>query len=179
MKNLDRSSNLASSFQTANYNVGKLNQELEGYKKQADQHWEKFQEADAQAEQFKKEAEKSSALAEQKRQENQGLINRLLNAISSRNSMRGRLGNMTMQRNQAQKRVEELRTQNQEVIQQLKTATVKLGESYQQVIRLQEEYDYDMTGLAEAYQGLSPELRENLPSQLRESLNQIEENYRK
>lgn len=91
--------------------------------------------------------------------------------------MRGRLGNMTMQRNRAIRQVEKLTAQNREVMEQLKLTTDKLGEAYQQVGALQTEYDQDMTELARAYQDVSLELRANLPEAFRTLLEQLEQDY--
>ena len=91
--------------------------------------------------------------------------------------MRGRLGNMTAQRNRVLRQVEELENQKQEIFQQLKTTTDKLGEAYQRIGVVQEEYEQDMTELAQAYREVDLKQCEQLPPKLRELLEQINDNY--
>jgi hypothetical protein len=177
MKNLDRSKNQVSTTQAHSYNMAQKLQELESYKQQADQLWQQYLDAEDEKEKYKKEAEQVSAIVQTRQKENQNLLQRLLNAIKSRNSMRGKLGNMTAQRNRALRQVEKLTAQNREVMLQLKTTTDKLGEAYQQVGALQAEYDQDMLELAGAYQEMTWEQRATLPPKLRQLLDQLEREY--
>lgn len=78
--------------------------------------------------------------------------------------MRGRLANMTAQRNRA--------------FQEQKAAMDKLGAAYQELDRFQQEYDGDMTELSEAYREMTPEQRQALAPKLRQLLDQIEQDYR-
>lgn len=185
MKNLDRNHNQATSQQINAYQRGQLQQKLESYKQQNDQYWQQLEEQGqqleekgAQIENLQQEVEETFEIARQEQKKNEGLLQRLMDAIQSRNSMRGRLGNMTAQRNRALQQVEMLAAQNQEFFQQQKDITDKLGKAYQQIGGLQEEYDQDMTELARAYREASPGQRQLLPLKLRQMLDQIDENYR-
>lgn len=62
-------------------------------------------------------------------------------------------------------------------MEQLKLTTDKLGEAYQQISGLQNEYDQDMAELAQAYQDVSLEQRVHLPEKLRMLLDQLEQDY--
>lgn len=177
MKDLSRNSNHVTPSQGHHYSIAQKMEELEGYRKQADEFYDKFIQAEETAEKFKLEAEQASKLAKKRKQKNQNLIQRLMDAVKSRNSMRGRLGNMTMQRNRALRQVEAITAQNREVMEQLKQTTDKLGESYQQLGSLQAEYVQDMTELAISYQEVAIETRAALPDNLRNLLDQIEQDY--
>lgn len=177
MKNLDRSKHHVIPQQVHLHNQAQRLQELESYKQQADQYWEQYLKAEDEAEKYKQEAEQASAVVRKKKQENRNLLQRLMDAIQSRNSMRGKLGNMTAQRNRALRQVEKLTGQNREVMLQLKSTTDKLGEVYQRVSSLEAEYDQDMTELAGAYQEMDWEQRAQLPPKLRQLLDQVEQDY--
>jgi DNA repair exonuclease SbcCD ATPase subunit len=177
MKNLDRTQNSAPESLVHQYNRAKQMEELESRRKQVDDLWNQIEAADVELAKQKQEADKASAVARKHKKENENLLQRLMGALQSRNSMRGRLGNMTMQRNRAIRQVEQLTSQNRTVMEQLKLTTDKLGESYQQVNALQTEYDQDMTQLARAYQAVSLEQRATLPEPLRTLLEQLEQDY--
>lgn len=177
MKNLNRAQNSVPASLAHQHNLAQRMDELESRRKQVDDLWNKLEAADAELENQKLTAEKASAKAIKRKQENENLLQRLMTAITSRNSMRGRLGNMTMQRNRAIRQVEKLTGQNREIMEQLKLSTDKLGEVYQQVGALQTEYDQDMTELAQAYQAVSLDQRAQLPEQLRTLLEQLEREY--
>jgi len=177
MKNLNRSQNSVPVSLAHQYNLAQQQAELESRRKQVDDLWNQLEAADAELVRQKNEAEKASAQARKRKQEKENLFQRLMSAIKSRNSMRGRPGNMTMQRNRAIRQVEKLTIQNREVMGQLKLATDKLGEAYQQVGALQTEYDQDMTELIKAYQDVSLEQRANLPEPFHTLLDQLEQDY--
>lgn len=184
MKNLDRDQSSVSATQAAAHNRARQMEELESYRKQADDFWNQLQEVDQELEQQKQVAEKASqeakkaaALARKRKQENENLFQRLVGAIQSRNSMRGRLGNMTMQRNRAIQQAEKLAAQNRAVMQELKQTTDRLGASFQQISQLQDDHAQDMTELAQAYQAMSLEQRTSLPNHLKQLLDQLEEDY--
>lgn len=177
MKNLDRYQNQASAHQVSAFNRGKLQEELDLYKKHTDQLQQQLENNEEQVTKLQREAAAASKVARREQKKSEGLLQRLMDAIRSRNSMRGRLGNMTAQRNRALRQVETLAAQNREVFQQLKTATDKLGEAYQRIGALQEEYDRDMAELAYSYRELDPSQRQQLPEKLRYLLTQIDENY--
>ena len=178
MKNLDRGKNSVPPQLGSLVSQSNRLAELESYRQQADQYWQQSVQAEEEAERYKQEAAKSAVTAQKHKKNNQNLIQRLLDAITSRNSMRGRLGNMTAQRNRSLRQVENLTAQNKEVMLQLKTTTDKLGEVYQQVGKLETEYEQDMTELATAYQDMSSEQRNHLPLKLRQLLEQVEQDYK-
>jgi chromosome segregation ATPase len=177
MKNLDRSQQQVAPQQVHLYHQAQRLQDLESYKQQADELWQKYLEAEEQAEKFKQESASSAAVTRKKENENKNLLQRLLDAIQSRNSMRGRLGNMTAQRNRALRQVEKLTGQYREATVQLKAGMDKLGESYQQLDVVRQEQVKDMTEFAIAYQKVSPEVRAMLPAELEELLDQVEQDY--
>lgn len=184
MKNLDRSKASVSATQAHYHNQGRRQEELESYRKQSDDLWNQLQEADREIEQqkqaaalAKQEAKQAAALASKRKRENENLFQRLMGAIQSRNSMRGRLGNMTMQRNRAMQQAEKLAEKNRVVMQKLKDATDRLGESFQQMNQLEADYARDKTELAQAYQAMSFEQRASLPDPLRQLLDQLEQDY--
>lgn len=177
MKNLNRTQNSVPASLAHQHNLTQRMDELESRRQQVDDLWNKLEAADVELANQKQAAEQASAKAIKRKRENENLLQRLMTAIKSRNSMRGRLGNMTMQRNRAIRQVEKLTGQNREVMEQLKLTTDKLGEVYQQVGTLQTEYDQDMTELARAYQEVSLEQRANLPQPLRTLLEQLAQDY--
>jgi uncharacterized phage infection (PIP) family protein YhgE len=177
MKNLDRSRSQATPQQAHLHHHAQRLQELESYRRQADETWQKYEAAVDEAEKFKEDAAKATAVVRKKETENRNLLQRLMDAIQSRNSMRGRLGNMTAQRNRALRQVEKLTGQYQEATLQLKNTMDKLGESYQQLEATRLEQTEDMTEIATAYQQVNPDLRSQLPAALRELLEQVEQDY--
>lgn len=177
MKNLNRKNHPVAPVVARHHALAQQLEELESRRRQVDDLWSQLETADAELVRQKQEAEKASTLARQRKQQNEGLLQRLMNAIKSRNSMRGRLGNMTMQRNRAIRQVEQLTCQNRTVMEQLKQTTDRLGEAYQQVGALQADFEQDMTELAQAYQAASLEQRAALPAALRSLLDQVEQDY--
>lgn len=177
MKNLNRNHNQASPDQIKAYKLGQLQQQVESYEQERIQLWNQFEEIEFEKDAIQKDLEETYSIALQEREKSKGLLQRLMSAVESRDSMRGRLGNMTAQRNRVLRQVEELESQKQEIFQQLKTTTDKLGEAYQQIGVVQEEYEQDMTELAQAYREVAPEQCEQLPPKLRELLEQINDNY--
>lgn len=177
MRNLNRARNTVPVTLAHQHNLAKQMEELESRRKQVDDLWNQLEVSDAELARQKQEAEKANTVTRKRKQENENLLQRLMNAVKSRNSMRGRLGNMTMQRNRALRQVETLTGQNREVMQQLKHTTDKLGEAYQQVGAIQTEYDQDMAELAQAYRNVSLEQRASLPKQLCTLLDQLEQDY--
>ncbi|MGF1571029.1 MAG: hypothetical protein ACFCVD_23630 [Nodosilinea sp.] len=177
MRNLDRSRHQASAAHVHQFNLAKQQEELESRRQQVDDLWNQLNASDIELANQKEAAEKSAALARKRKQENENLLQRLMNAIQSRNSMRGRLGNMTMQRNRAIRQVETLTAQNREVMTELKHTTDKLGEAYQQVGALQVDYEQDMAELAQAYQHVDLKQRAHLPEKLKSLLDQMEQDY--
>jgi hypothetical protein len=59
----------------------------------------------------------------------------------------------------------------------LQTTTLKLVRVQQQLARLQTQHNTEMIRLARAYQELSPEQRQGLPSLLKSQLDKIEADY--
>lgn len=178
MKSLNRNQNGASPDQIHHYNLAQQMEELESRRQQVDTLWRDLAEADAELAKQKQAAEQASIQVKKQRRENANLLQRLMSAIQSRNSMRGRLGNMTMQRNRALRQVEHITEQYRTATQELKATTDRLGEAYQQTNRIQAEYDQDMTELARAYQEVSPEQRAHLPENFRQLLDQLEQDFR-
>lgn len=177
MKNLNRSQNQALPSQVHHHNWAKQAEELESRRKQVDDLYDELTQADEELAKQKKAVEQTTSQLKKQRHKNENLWQRLMSAIQSRNSMRGRLGNMTMQRNRALKQVEHLTDQYRTATQELKTATEQLGAAYQQVHKVEAEYDQDMTEIARAYQGVSLAQRAQLPDQFRQVLDQIEQDY--
>jgi chromosome segregation ATPase len=177
MKNLNRSQNQALPAQVHHHNWAKQAEELASRRQQVDQLWNDLVQADEELAKQKKAVEQTTSQLKKQRHKNENLLQRLMSAIQSRNSMRGRLGNMTMQRNRALKQVERLTEQYRTATQELKTTTEKLGEAYQQVHKVEAEYDQDMTDIAHAYQLVSLAQRAQLPEQFRQILDQIEQDY--
>lgn len=164
MRNLGRSNNnQPSSDQIKAYKQGRIQEENDRLKQQHGQLWQQIEESSADVEKLQQEVEQKSALVRQGQQEKQGIIQKLMEAIASRNSMRGRLGNMTAQRNKA--------------TEQLKVTMDNLVEANQQIGAIQQEYDQDMEEMAKAYQEMSPEQRDALPSKLRHLLAQVAKDY--
>lgn len=145
------------------YNQGRIQQENDRLNQQHQQLWQQIEEKDVDLEKLQQEVEQTSALVRQEKQEKQGLLQKLKDAIASRNSMSGRLGNMTAQRNKAQG--------------QLKVTIDKLVEANQQVSAIQQEYDQDMEEMAKAYQEMNPAQRSTLPPKLRHLLDQVAKDY--
>lgn len=108
MKRLDRAQNAVPAGLAHQHNLAKQIEELESRRKQVDELWEQLEAADVELSRQKQAAEQASTAARQRKQEHANLLQRLMNAIKSRNSRRGRLGNMTMQRNRAIRQVEKL-----------------------------------------------------------------------
>ena len=177
MKNLNRSQNQANPSQVHHHNLAKQAEELESRRQQVDQLWNDLVQADEELAKQKKVVEQTTSQIKKQRHKNENLLQRLMSAIQSRNSMRGRLGNMTMQRNRALRQVEQLTERYRTATQELKTATEQLGSAYQQVHKVETEYDQDMTEIACAYQAVSLEQRAQLPDQFRQVLDQIEQDY--
>jgi len=164
MRNLGRSnSNQPSPDQIKAYKQGRIQEENDRLKHQHNQLWQQIEENSADVEKLQQEVEQTSALVRKERQEKQGIIQKLMDAIASRNSMRGRLGNMTAQRNKA--------------TEQLKVTMDKLVEAHQQIGAIQQEYDQDMEEMAKAYQEMSPAQRSALPSKLKHLLEQVAQDY--
>lgn len=171
MKKLERSNpNQPNSEQLKAYNQGRVQAENDRLNQQHNQLWQQIEEDNVGIEKLQQEIEQTSALVRQEKQEKQGLqqekqgiIQKLMEAIASRNSMRGRLGNMTAQRNKA--------------TEQLKVTMDRLVEANQQVGAIQQEYDQDMEEMAKAYQETSPEQRSSLPPKLRHLLDQVAKDY--
>lgn len=164
MKKLERSStNRPNPEQIKAYNQGRVQQENDRLNQQHNQLWQQLEEKSVGIEKLQQDVEQTSALVRQEQQEKKGILHKLMDAIASRNSMRGRLGNMTAQRNKA--------------TEQLKVTMDKLVEANQQVGAIQQEYDQDMEEMAKAYQEMSPEQRSSLPSKLRHLLDQVAKDY--
>lgn len=164
MKKLERSNtNRPNLEQIKAYNQGRVQQENDRLNQQHNQLWQQIEEKNVDVEKLQQEVEQTSALVRQEQQEKKGILYKLMDAIASRNSMRGRLGNMTAQRNKA--------------TEQLKVTMDKLVEANQQVGAIQQEYDQDMEEMAKAYQEMSPEQRSSLPSKLRHLLDQVAKDY--
>ncbi|MBD2464905.1 hypothetical protein H6G89_28275 [Oscillatoria sp. FACHB-1407] len=164
MKNLNRSRNQVSPQQVEYFNQGRILQENEDLRKQVDHAWQQFEAVNAQGEELQKAVEEATAIAHREQQEKQTLMQRLQDAIASRNSMRGRLGNMTAQRNK--------------MFQALKTNIDRLTEAHQRISQLQQEYDSDMAEFARVYREITPEQRRALPPKLRRLLEQVARDYR-
>lgn len=65
----------------------------------------------------------------------------------------------------------------QQLQQSLQATTVKLVQVHRQIDRLQSQHNRERMQLAQAYQALSKEARQNLPESLRQSLDRIESDY--
>jgi chromosome segregation ATPase len=164
MRKLERSNpNRPNPDQVKAYNQGRVQAENDRLNQQHNQLWQQIEEDNVEKLRLQQEVEQTSALVRQEKQEKQGILQRLMDAIASRNSMRGRLGNMTAQRNKA--------------TEQLKVTMDRLVEANQQVGALQQEYDQDMEEMAKAYQEMSPEQRSSLPPKLRHLLDQVAKDY--
>lgn len=164
MKKLERSNtNRPNSEHLRAYNQGRVQEENDRLNHQHNQLWQQIEEDGVEKLRLRQEAEQTSALVRQEQQEKKGILQKLKDAIASRNSMRGRLGNMTAQRNKAH--------------EQLKVTMDKLGEANQQVGAIQQEYDQDMEEMAKAYQEMSPQQRSSLPLKLRRLLDQVARDY--
>jgi len=145
------------------YNQGRVQEENDRLNQQHNQLWQQIEEKSVGIEKLQQEVEQTSALVRQEKQEKQGLFQKLKEAIASRNSMRGRLGNMTAQRNKA--------------TEQLKVTMDRLVEANQQVGAIQQEYDHDMEEMAKAYQEMSPAQRSSLSPKLKHLLDQVAKDY--
>jgi chromosome segregation ATPase len=164
MRKLERSNiNRPNSEQIKAHNQGRVQEENDRLNQQHEQLWQQIEESNVDVEKLQQEVEQTSALVRQEQQEKQGIFHKLMDAIASRNSMRGRLGNMTAQRNKA--------------TEQLKVTMDRLVEANQQVGAIQQEYDQDMEEMAKAYQEMSLEQRSSLPSKLRHLLDQVAKDY--
>jgi chromosome segregation ATPase len=164
MRKLERSNpNQPNPDQVKAYNQGRVQEENDRLNQQHDQLWQQIEENSVEKLRLQQEVEQTSALVRQEKQEKQGIFQKLMDAIASRNSMRGRLGNMTAQRNKA--------------TEQLKVTMDRLVEANQQVGAIQQEYDQDMEEMAKAYQEMSLEQRSSLPSKLRHLLDQVAKDY--
>lgn len=177
MKNLNRSQNQAKPSHIHHHNLAKQVEELESRRKQVDDLWNELIQVDEELDKQKQAVEEANLQIKQQRHHNQNLLQRLKDAIQSRNSMRGRLGNMTMQRNRALQQVEKLTERYQTATQQLKNTIDQLGLANQKAHKLEVEYNQDMTDLARAYQAVSLDQRAQLPDQFRQVLDQIEQDY--
>jgi chromosome segregation ATPase len=127
MRKLERSNtNRPNSDQVKAYNQGRVQEENDRLNQQHERLWQQIDEDNVEKLRLQQEVEQTSALVRQEKKEkqglqkeNQGILQRLIDAIASRNSMRGRLGNMTAQRNKA--------------TEQLKVTMDRLVEANQQV----------------------------------------------
>ncbi|MDX2216332.1 MAG: hypothetical protein SFY66_23915 [Oculatellaceae cyanobacterium bins.114] len=163
MKNLDRNRNQVSSQHVEYFKQGRLHQENEDLRKQVDHAWQQFEAVNAQGEELQKTVEEVTAIAHREQQEKQSLMHKLQDAIASRNSMRGRLGNMTAQRNK--------------LFEALKTNIDRLTDAHQKINQLQQEYDSDLAEFARVYLEMTPEQRRALPPKLRRLLEQVARDY--
>ncbi|NJR38702.1 MAG: hypothetical protein HC781_07470 [Leptolyngbyaceae cyanobacterium CSU_1_4] len=164
MRKLERNNtNQPNSDQIKAYNQGRVQAENDRLNQQHNQLWQQIEEKEGDLAKLQQEVEQTSALVRQEKQEKQGLLQKLKDAIASRNSMSGRLGNMTAQRNKAQG--------------QLKVTIDKLVEANQQVSAIQQEYDQDMEEMAKAYQEMSPAQRSSLSPKLKHLLDQVAKDY--
>jgi chromosome segregation ATPase len=165
MRKLERSNtNRPNPDQIKAYSQGRVQQENDRLNHQHEQLWQQIEEDSVGIAKLQQEVEQTSALVRQEQQEKKGILQKLKDAIASRDSMRGRLGNMTAQRNKA--------------TEQLKVTMDRLVEANQQVGAIQQEYDQDMEEMAKAYQEMSPEQRSSLPPKLRHLLNQVAKDYK-
>jgi chromosome segregation ATPase len=165
MRKLERSNpNRPNPDQVKAYNQGRVQAENDRLNQQHGQLWQQIEEKNVDVEKLQQEVEQTSALVRQEQQEKKGILQKLKDAIASRNSMSGRLGNMTAQRNKA--------------TEQLRVTMDRLVEANQQVGTIQQEYDQDMEEMAKAYQEMSPEQRSSLPSKLRHLLDQVAKDYK-
>ena len=171
MRKLERSNtNRPNSEQVKAYNQGRVQEENDRLNQQHNQLWQQIEEKNVGIEKLQQEVEQTSALVRHEQQEKKGILHRLMDAIASRddaiasrNSMRGRLGNMTAQRNRAH--------------EQLKVTMDRLVKANQQVDAIQQDYDQDMEEMATAYQEMSPQQRSSLPPKLRHLLDQVAKDY--
>lgn len=65
----------------------------------------------------------------------------------------------------------------QQLQQSLHATTVKLVQVHRQIDRLQSQHNLEMIQLAQAYQALPKQERQQLPMSLRKALDRIESNY--
>jgi hypothetical protein len=65
----------------------------------------------------------------------------------------------------------------QQLQQSLQATTVKLVQVHRQIDRLQSQQNLEMMQLAQAYQALPKQERQQLPDALRKSLDRIESDY--
>lgn len=144
--------NLATPAQSDLFHKGKLVEELEIYKRQREQLHAKLQKINAEFDENQAELEKNQAEIK-KRAETESILQKTINFLTgdrdslklSRDSLRGKLANMTAQRN----RLLEAQKRNIE----------KLLEAKEQLDIMQEDFDRDMAELADAYQDIPLESR--------------------
>lgn len=177
MKNLDRSRNQVAPEYIQAHNQGRLREEKDNLKQQVEHAWQQLDAANSelgavnsereqlqsQQAELQRIAAEATAIARREQHQNQGLMHKLQEAIASRNSMRGKLGNMTAQRNK--------------LYTALKTNVDRLTTAHQQVTRLQQEYDSDMAEFARVYLEMTPDQQYALPIRLRLLLEQVARDY--
>lgn len=170
MKNLDRRRNQVAPEHAQAFNQGRLREENASLREQVDLAWQQFEIVNAQTEELRSRqealqqtAQEATAIVQREQRENLKLTQKLQEAIASRNSMRGRLGNMTAQRNK--------------LYEALKTTINRLTEANQRVTRLQQEYDSDMAEFARVYLEMTPDQQQALPVRLRRLLQQVARDY--
>ncbi|WP_198807706.1 hypothetical protein [Leptolyngbya sp. BL0902] len=152
-------------------------EEIERQKQAVEQVHLQLTQADEEITRQKQAFEEASLKLKEQHHHNQQLLQRLKTAIQSRNSMRGRLGNIVRQHNRVLQQVNQLMDRYKTAMQNLKTTTEQLGKAYQKIHAVEAEYDQDMTEIARAYQDVSFEQRAQLPEQLRQILEKIEQDY--
>lgn len=156
--------NLATPAQTDLFHKGKLVEELDSYKRYGEQLHIKLQEVNSRFDELKRQAEENSEQALAKQAETKSIFQKIIDSLTeSRDSLRGKLANMTAQRNR--------------LLEAQKRNTEKLLEAKEQLDIMQEDFDQDMAELADAYQDIPLESRHLLPQKLKDLLDKIEEDY--
>lgn len=157
MKNLDRNKSKATPEQIASLRKGRLQEENESLRKQSDRLYENI-------ENLQQKVTKASEIIQKERSEKQKFLDKLHEAAASFKTLRGKLGNMTAQRNRAHRA--------------LKVTMDKLVKANQDIANIQEEQTQEFTDLVKDYQEMSAEQRRFLPAKLRHRLDQYERDYK-
>lgn len=176
MNSLEHSGN-GTTEDSLNHSPGRPLEDLESLRQQTEQLYEQLSEADAKLNLVTQQAEEATRLAQREQHEKQGLLQQLWDAISSRDSLRGKLGNMTKQRNQLQRKLSQMTEDRNRLQQELQAIMGNLVSSNQAIAQLETEYDQDLTELANAYRAMNPAQRLSLPPALKNLLDQIEHDY--
>lgn len=158
MKPLDRNgSSKATTEQADTFNRGRLIDKIESIEKDRSRLYKGNEE-------LREKVKEASTIIQQERSKGQKLFDQLTYAAAQFKTLRGKLGNMTAQRNRAHRA--------------LKATMDKLGKANQDITNIQEGHDKELADLAKDYREMSPEQRRFLPAKLRYRLDQYEKDYK-